>query len=390
MIGRLFVRIFGSRPVQTTAAEAAPTPSAPAETFVPQDLVSEPTLPLEPGFHYTTDGRKGQSPKLLSTNLEHLWSGELHREDFLTDLRLIGSRFSRESERGVIKYDPQRELLSYAPHSARELKGRTLSHHKGSVMSAEFTASEDGKVSIPSARNLEGGKNMAQKRELAKQSQDLIKYSEAVRTASVLELDQGEFDHDLRPGRVVADNVNDYRFIAKSNLERLQPGQTYSVESGPENLRVFLDNGNRPHLVLEARTEGSRTEIQQAFCDGKRSLHLDWDEPTGVLKAEVREDLYGAPHDSRRQPLNPDEDGGHYPRRAAVTRDDRYDLPSDFTASKPTGSYGGGPPHVMVDSPMGNFHDRNFPEKFVDKETGKTYGNTSYGLLGGSRMYIEQ
>lgn len=444
----LFRRIFRPSPPASQIANPVET-----EKKASQEPVEEPVLPVEPGFHYSLNLDLYDRPKvakLKADSLEHLWSAKASEENLQTDLREVkqkallerirdgeierlierdqtasdfddreghvvipssnfeyhgdlsavrypptegptvrdGSNYTLNSEHGLLRYNSATQDTLYLPHQTKQVQGTSFDHHSNLLASAEFAISNDGDISIPSAKTLEDADEIAVERDLAQKAQDLLKYVDQVRGVSQKRLDQRSADHDERRGHVVSGGIGEYWFIRETALPHLEH-QTYSVEMSPDHIRLYEDSyGKQPELVLSAKTEGTVTTVQHVRNQGNDSLHLVWNKSDGFVKAELRQDKNYKPPSPKQPPrvFSSERSYGYKaPSRSSRPKDA---LPYGFSSSNRIRSHGGGH-HVMVKSGSGNPHDYNFPDKFTDPESGKSYFKTSYTVLDGSRLYKE-
>ena len=453
LIGRIFNRIFGRQeaPQRTTETEQ----SAPQPAAEPQDT-REPELPVEPGLHYVAvgDGPFSKSLQLKATTLEHLWSGEASRDEVQNAFERISWKVLREKNRdneiqeliaedqspsdfdgreghvvipdknfeyhgdlesvkyppsggkptregniftdstkaGLAKYDSESKKFHFLPNQTKQIEGTTFGDHSRTIQSSDFRITEEGAVILPTATNLEDAKKLVEKRELAEKAQWLLDYAEKVRETVDYRIDNRDGDHDSRPGHALADKIDEYWFLRDNSLPHMKH-QTYSVEQGPNSVRLYEDSYNKkPELILKAVSNGPVTDIEFAQNDGHESLHVRWDKSTGTVSAEHRQSEAYQPPAPKPQPVSYGSSERSYYQPPRPPERPRDLLPQGFTSSDRMRSHGGGH-HVMVKSETGNPHDYNYPESFRDPSTGKTYRKTTYvrGSSGGGleRMYVE-
>lgn len=305
-----------------------------------------------------------------------------------------GNIFVLETSEGLIHFDNESRDYNFRPHQTPVTTGTDFSAHSKILEAGEFQIASDGAVTLPSASTLEEAKAVESQRSLAQMAESELEWAQRVSSEADYRVDGFENDHDPRKGYTVASELDEYWFLRKSSLPHMKH-QKYSVESGPGGTRLYEDSYDKqPELMLKMTHEGSVTKLQAAI-DGDRSLHLVWDKEAGTLKAELRasEDWV----EPKPEPEQAAEVSNAYSRNYSLSRSDQWSspkreretLPSDFSSSGRIRSHGGG--HHMMVKATGRFpNDQKFPKKFTDEKTGKTYRQSTYRVLDGSRMYIEE
>lgn len=457
MIQRLIRKLWGTqpKPVEQTPEKAEKPEKAHPQV---QDEVELPVEPGYHYTRDLNHHGSPKFPKLEATSLEHVWAADSFAEQMYKDLRRVeskvlnerirdreierfieedqtsadfdrreghvvlpesnfeyhgdrasvryppspgagerdGSRYTLQSPQGLLQYDLETRDLSYFPSTESQAeKSRDFSNHTTLLSSGTFRVGEGAEVEIPSAQSLEQAELIAEKRELALEVKDLLSRIEPLKELNRYRLDQGEQDHDPRPGRIVADKVEDY-FYRKDAALTQDPQSTFSVESSNDHLKIYEDSSRRqaPRLLIESSTANGVVTAQKILGQGERSLHIEWNKSAGEVQAELRQDAgYKPPEPEKQRSFRGATTwtSSPSPRTESNPRDEG--LPDGFSVSRRAVGHGDGRPLMMIKSPTGNPHDYNYPETFVDEKTGDRYGKTTYtrGEADGlARMYIKQ